>query len=391
MSRTPVRLLPGLKPLVGFRQQGWLMVSPCRPIWKSGKPEGTRWPQALPDFLLSRFKKNGEARLNHQILKAAFLLLALATALRAAAATNTPAPLVLDGLAAEVGGARITIAETMELAREQAAAKPESSAAPAEAGLRARYDRALEQLVARQLVLQAYAAQDQKLPAWAVDRRVESVIDEHFGGDRSRLVSMLSRQGLGFDAWRKRLEEEMVIATMHQQFVDQHVAVAPAEIRAFYATNAAAFAVDGPVRVGLILLARQEGESAAAALDRARAVLGRLRAGQDFRAVAREVSAEAHARQGGDWGYVDPAEVFRKELADALAGLEIGAVSAPVETETGIYLVTKLDERVDRVMPLEAAWPEIESHLRRVKTEARRAAWIESLKRKTTVRCFPLP
>ena len=390
MSRTPVRLLPGLKPLVGFRQQGWLMVSPRRPIWKSGKPEGTCWTQALPDFLFSRFKKNGEARLNHPILKSACLLLALATALRAAAATNAPAPLVLDGLAAEVGGARITIAETMELARELAAARKQP-AADAAGVLRALYAEAQEQLVARQLVLQAYAAQEQKLPAWAVERRVESVIDERFGGDRSRLISMLNQQGLGYDAWRKRLEEEMVIATMHQQFVDQHVAVAPAEIRAFYATNAAAFAVEGPVRAGLILLARQEGESAAAALGRAREVLGRLRAGQDFRAVARSVSTESHARQGGDWGYVDPAEVFRKELADALAGLKIGEVSEPLETETGIYLVTKFDERTDRVMPLEAAWPEIEAYLRRVQAEARRAAWIESLKSRTTVRCFPLP
>ena len=390
MSRTPVRLLPGLKPLVGFRQQGWLMVSPRRPIWKSGKPEGTRWPQALPDFLLSRFKKNGEARLNHQILKAAFLLLALATALRAAAATNTPAPLVLDGLAAEVGGARITIAETLALARELAAAL-QQPAPGAGASLREAYAEAQEQLVARQLVLQAYAAQENKLPPWAVERRVAEVIDEHFGGDRSQLVSMLTRQGLGFDAWRQRLEEEMVTATMHQQFVERHVVVAPTEIRAFYTTNAAAFAVEGPVRAGLILLAPRDGESAEALAGRARQVLAEIRAGKDFRAVARRESAEAHAREGGDWGYIDPAEVFRKELADALAGLKVGEVGEPVATETGVYLLTKFDERADRVMPLEAAWAGIESRLRRIKAESRRAAWIESLKRKTTVRYFPLP
>jgi len=182
---------------------------------------------------------------------------------------------VLDGLAAEVGGARITIAETMELARELAAARKQSGA-EAVGDLRALYTEAQEQLVARQLVLQAYAAQEQKLPAWAIDRRVESVIDERFGGDRSRLVSMLTRQGLGFDAWRQRLEEEMVTATMHQQFVERHVVVAPTEIRAFYTTNAAAFAVEGPVRAGLILLAPRDGESAEALAGRARQVLAEL-------------------------------------------------------------------------------------------------------------------
>jgi len=297
---------------------------------------------------------------------------------------------VLDGLAAEVGGARITIAETMELARELAAARKQSGA-EAVGDLRALYTEAQEQLVARQLVLQAYAAQEHKLPPWAVERRVAEVIDEHFGGDRSQLVSMLTRQGLGYDVWRQRLEEEMVTATMHQQFVERHVVVAPTEIRAFYTTNAAAFAVEGPVRAGLILLAPRDGESAEALAGRARQVLAEIRAGKDFRAVARRESAEAHAREGGDWGYIDPAEVFRKELADALAGLKVGEVGEPVATETGVYLLTKFDERADRVMPLEAAWAGIESRLRRIKAESRRAAWIESLKRKTTVRYFPLP
>lgn len=315
--------------------------------------------------------------------------LAVATGI-GAAATNAPAPMLLDGVAAEVGEVRITIAETMVLARELAAAQQIPVSQQADR-LRELYNEAQEKLIARQLILQAYAAADQKMPPWAVDRRVEAVIDEHFQGDRSLLTSMLNKQGLDYDAWRKRLEEELTISMMRQQYVDQNVAVAPADVRAFYATNQATFVLDGPVRAGMILIERKSGEDEAAATGRARKILDRLREGQDFRAVARKESSEVHAKQGGDWGFVDPPEAFRKEIADALAKLKVGQISPLIETESGIYLVSKLDERPDRVLPLEDAWSGIEAQLRRIETARRYASWIESLKKNTTVRRHPLP
>ena len=327
-------------------------------------------------------------RIPASALSALILLLAVP---RAGAATNAPALLLLDGLAAEVGGERITIAETMEYARELAAMR-RLPVASAGSNLRELYAEAQEYLVARQLILQAYAALPNKLPAWAVERRVAEVIEEHFGGDRSKLVSMLNRQGLGYDAWRRRVEEEMIISTMQHQFVDQHIVIAPNEVRAYYATNTTAFAVEDPVRVGMILLAPKEGESPEALAKRAQEMLKELRAGkEDFRAVARRESAEAHASEGGDWGFIDPAEMLRKDLAEALDGLKVGGISEPVTTESGIYLLTKFDERTESVMPLEDVWTEIESRLRRIKRESRRAAWIESMKRDVTVHYFELP
>ena len=316
--------------------------------------------------------------------------LLVATGLHAAE-TNASAPLLLDGVAAEVGEARVTIAETMLLAREMAAARQIPLAEQA-TRLRDLYAEAQDALVGRQLILQAYAAAPQKLPDWVVDRRVAAVIDEHFGGDRSQLVSMLNKQGMGYDFWRKRLEEELAVSTMRQQFVDQNVVVAPADVRAYYATNRTAFALDGAVKVGMILIAERKGETHEATAARAAQVLTRLQAGQDFGEVARLESSDAHAKSGGDWGYVDPDELFRKEIVDTLAGLKIGQIGGPIETESGFYIVSKLAERPkDGFLPLEAAWAEIEARLHRDQAVKRYARWIESLKRNTTVRIYPLP
>ena len=65
-----IRRETGLKPLNGFRLKGMLIYSPRRLIGKSGMQEGARFPQQIPDFPLSRFKKNGEGPINQHSLKA---------------------------------------------------------------------------------------------------------------------------------------------------------------------------------------------------------------------------------------------------------------------------------------------------------------------------------
>ncbi|MDD5708412.1 MAG: peptidyl-prolyl cis-trans isomerase, partial [Kiritimatiellae bacterium] len=257
--------------------------------------------------------------------------------------------------------------------------------------LRELYSEALHELVARKLILQAYEKSEQKLQPWMVDRRVEAVIEEHFGGDRAQLISRLARENLSYDAWRKRLEEEMIVSAMRHQFVDRAVIVPPAEVRAYYASNRTEFALEGPVRVGMILLLPREGEDADGLRARARALLKRLRDGQDFETLARKESDEDHAGDGGDWGYVNPAESFRPEIAKALEALKPGAIGDPIETDNGIYIVRKTAVQTEPYLPIEDAWQTIEARLKRALAERRYHDWIERLKQDVHVRIYPLP
>ncbi len=60
----------GAKDLARIRLLGLLIYSPRRLIRKSGRQEGACFPQQFPDFPLSRFKKNGELRINQHSLLA---------------------------------------------------------------------------------------------------------------------------------------------------------------------------------------------------------------------------------------------------------------------------------------------------------------------------------
>ncbi len=80
--------------------------------------------------------------------------------------------------------------------------------------------------------------------------------------------------------------------------------------------------------------------------EEATAVQARLDAGEDFAAVATEVSLDpGSGAQGGDLGCSSPAQ-YVPEFADATVNGEIGVVLEPVQTQFGFHLI-RVDSRTE--------------------------------------------
>lgn len=81
---------------------------------------------------------------------------------------------------------------------------------------------------------------------------------------------------------------------------------------------------------------------------KAQQVLARLQRGEDFAAVAREVSIDPHASEGGFLGDVDPA-TLRPELREALRTLKPGQISAVAKVSTGFVILKLLAAQQEAV------------------------------------------
>ncbi len=99
-------------------------------------------------------------------------------------------------------------------------------------------------------------------------------------------------------------------------------------------------------------------------MQRPRPSLARLRGGEDFAAVAAEVSADAGTKaQGGDLGWISRG-MLAGPFEDALFALEVGDLSEPVRTEFGFHVI-RLDEvRAGEVQPFEAVREELAAETR---------------------------
>jgi parvulin-like peptidyl-prolyl isomerase len=85
-------------------------------------------------------------------------------------------------------------------------------------------------------------------------------------------------------------------------------------------------------------------EQLAAARAEAQAALDRIEDGEDFAAVATDVSDDFTAATGGDLGWFEDADTAYDAYFDALADAEPGEVVGPVETDRG-FAVLELTER----------------------------------------------
>ncbi len=96
-------------------------------------------------------------------------------------------------------------------------------------------------------------------------------------------------------------------------------------------------------RVSEILLPVDDAAQRKAVLELANRLASQIRLGADFSGIARQFSKSASAATGGDIGWIQEGELI-DEANQALASLEVGKVSDPIQTPDG-YLILRMTDR----------------------------------------------
>ncbi len=124
------------------------------------------------------------------------------------------------------------------------------------------------------------------------------------------------------------------------------VTIDDSEIEKYYNDNLAQFQEPEKIRVSRIFLAFTA-ETRDAVLAETQSILSRLRGGEDFSDLAKALSKDEKAGDGGDWGYYDWRSLPAAETETASA-LETGSVSEVIETENGAAIL-KVTERIPEI------------------------------------------
>jgi peptidyl-prolyl cis-trans isomerase D len=150
---------------------------------------------------------------------------------------------------------------------------------------------------------------------------------------------------------------------------DESIAVSEAAIEETYAADSAE-ALSGDRRQARhILLQVGESRSAEQAEEELNAVRQRIVGGEDFAALAEELSEDpGSAALGGDLGMVAKG-IFDPEFERALWELEVGQISEPVKTDFGYHLIQLDAVDVRELPPLSEQRDAIELRLRREQAE----------------------
>jgi parvulin-like peptidyl-prolyl isomerase len=306
-------------------------------------------------------------------------------------AQETPkhATRLLDGVAAYVNEAKITIAEVMgEVRRSPIDHVP---IAEREERLRGMYQVALIAMIDRRLILDAAKKSKVQLQPWAIDARVREIIANNFEGDEAKLNVVLADRKITKEEWRQTLEEDMLLSAMRFQNVEKRVNVTPTEVRAEYEANKGRYRTEAAVSVSMIVLDPPDTETGESVAARATKIQAALKEGKAFAELAKQYSKDAKATAGGSWGKVNPEDVFRKELVEALTKLKPGETSSLVELGAYGYILRKDDQQDVRLLTFEEAQQYAESRLKIAKAEKLYKEWITRLRKDAYIRVFELP
>ncbi len=113
--------------------------------------------------------------------------------------------------------------------------------------------------------------------------------------------------------------------------------------QAFYDEHSNEFLREEKRQARHILVRIDEKTDAEAALKKIRAAQKRIEGGESFETVAKAVSEDVSAEQGGDLGEFSPGMMV-KAFDDVAFSLPVGKVSEPVKTDFGYHLI-----RVDKI------------------------------------------
>ena len=230
-----------------------------------------------------------------------------------------------------------------------------------------------------------------QLQSWAVDNRVREIVANNFDGDQTKLHNLLADRKIALEEWRKNIEEDLMITAMRYQQVEKRIAPTPIEVRAEYDANKGRYQTENAVAVSLIIL-DPPGQAGDEAVDvRASKIAEALKAGTPFASLAKTYSKDAKASGGGSWGKVNPEDVFRKEIVDALAKLKPGETSPVVILDGYGYIVRKDEQQDARALTFEEAAPLVESRLRMRQGEKLYKEWTDRLRKEAYIKIFELP
>ena len=134
----------------------------------------------------------------------------------------------------------------------------------------------------------------------------------------------------------------------------------------------------------LIRAAAGDDKASKEAEDKIKAIIVRLKKGEDFAKVASEATEDPSGKaNGGDLGYFSKEQMV-PEFSDTAFKLDKGQISEPVKTQFGWHVIKVEDKRVKPVTPFDEVKPQIENYVQRkaqaeLVTSLRASAKIEKM------------
>jgi parvulin-like peptidyl-prolyl isomerase len=295
----------------------------------------------------------------------------------------------INGIAAVVNDDVITYGEVRDLSEPQERLlHSQYSGEELEKKIAEARKAALQDLIDRQLIIQAFEKEKLEFPDFLVDERVDEVIRDSFGGDREAFIKTLESQHYTLTKFRDGERDKIKVQAMRQRAMKTKLIVPPGQIDEYYQKHKDLYSTKAQVKLRMIMI---PGKGDAKGNDPQKAMAQEIRtkilAGADFDKMAQMYSEDSTRDLGGDWGWVDD-KTLSQPLSEVAFRLKPGEVSKIVPVSGNYYILKVEGRQGGDVKPLASVRAEIEKQLRQQKAQELQEHWIASLRSKAYIKTF---
>jgi peptidyl-prolyl cis-trans isomerase SurA len=206
---------------------------------------------------------------------------------------------------------------------------------------------ALDALIDERVLVTNARDTGNKIDPSELDRAVSSIAAQN-QLTVPQLHDRLKAEGIDYPKFRDSVKDKMLIERVREREVANRIKVSDAEIDELISQRLAGAGADAQFNVAQILIGVPEGAGVSAVSerrDRALAALRRVRGGEDFATVAREMSDDGNRAKGGEIG-MRPADRLPDVFVKVVRPLKVGEIAPDLlRTAAGFHILKLVDRR----------------------------------------------
>jgi peptidyl-prolyl cis-trans isomerase SurA len=230
---------------------------------------------------------------------------------------------------------------------------------------------------------------DEQFNRWLTSMRKDQGLE-----DDKRFEAALKQEGMTLTDIRRNVERQFLLSQVQTEEFGGKLQITEEEARQYYLANPKEFVDPATVTLREILVevptVMQQGRAMVSvgkddeALKKAEAVRARLSAGEDFAAVAGEVSASASKANGGLIGPIATSELS-PDLQKMLQGMKPGEITQPMRAAKG-YQILKLETaKVSGLRPFDSVRDLVADRVYQDRSRTEMRKFIERVRRQAII------
>jgi foldase protein PrsA len=233
----------------------------------------------------------------------------------------------------------------------------------------------LSSLIQLQLIKEAAKSLGVSVTTKQIDDYVTQ-LQAQYGG-AAALDTAMKAAGFDMATLRDQISNNLLADAVSSKVTTGAISVTDAQIKTYYDTNKSQFATPAQVHAEHILVATA---------DKAKAtkILGEVKAGGDFAALAKANSTDPGSKDsGGDLGWAAPS-AYVTQFADAVSAMKVDEVRM-VQTTYGWHIIKLLGRRAAAQQTLADATAQIKQTLEQTKRSELFGTYISDLQAKAKI------